>query len=79
MRTLCLSGGEAQADRAHSEWEEDSSGCQLSFPGAVRVLVQGMQNSRQCLYVFVCVGGCVDDELLAKFPLHLLADFLRSR
>lgn len=43
---LCLSGGEAQADRAHSEREEDSSGCQLSFSGAVRVLVQGMQSFR---------------------------------
>lgn len=38
---LGLPGGEAQADRAHVEREEDSSGGQLSFPGAARVLLQG--------------------------------------
>lgn len=40
-RPLHISGGEAQADRAHAEREEDPSGCQLSFSGAVRVLIQG--------------------------------------
>ena len=56
---LCLSGGEAQANRAHSEWEADSSGCQLSFSGAVRVLIQGTETFRLCVCVRVCVYVCV--------------------
>lgn len=49
---VCPPGGEAQADRAHSKREEDSSGCHLSFPCAVRVFLQGTDN-------FSCCNGCV--------------------
>lgn len=71
---LGLPGGEAQADRAHAEREEDSSGGQLSFPGAARVLLQGKNmcgdwvDFPYCtlLFIFNFFGGGANNSLIIK-------------
>lgn len=49
--SFCHSGGEAQTDRAHTKWEKDSPGCQFSFFGAVRVLIQGKDLKKWVFWV----------------------------
>lgn len=69
--SFCPSGGEAQTDRAHTQWEKDSPGCQFPFFGAVRVLIQGKELKKMS----VCGSMAWSRSLFTWLPLFILGFF----
>lgn len=74
----CHSGGEAQTDRAHTKWEKDSPGCQFSFFGAARVLIQGkeMKNDPSFKYFLLLLYSLYIYIFFFYIFLHLHTSYI---